>query len=438
MTTAPTIAPLKGIHYQPEKVGDFSKVVAPPYDVISKEQQKGLYELSPYNIVRIDLSQETPGDNETNNRYTRAAATFHEWLEQSVLVQEDKPAIYLYEQEFTVPGKGTFQRRGFYALRRLEEFSEGRILPHEKTLSGPKADRFNLMKATQANLSAIFGLYQDKNKKVREALSSSFEKKPFTDFVDSAKIRHRLWIETDATLHQLIDNEMKDSKIFIADGHHRYETGLNYRKERLANDQGNDQSPYNYILMFFCEMEDPGLLILPTHRRLKNWPSFEKESFLQKAGNYFNLEKIPVSELSLEALDKKFQKPYLAVVFPGDDQGTLLTLNHQKVAQSKNLSQLSAALLDVDTALLHEGLLKEILGLTEAQEKDTQVLEYIKDAREALESRNREDTKAVFLMSGTTMPVLQAVAKEGKVLPPKTTYFYPKILTGLVINSFEH
>jgi len=437
----PFITPFRGIHYHLGKISDFSKVTAPPYDVISESLQKKLYEISPCNIVRLDLGRQFPTDNEQNNRYTRAAKDLQSWLREGVLVRDEEPSYYLYEQIFEVAGKGRFQRRGFFALRQLEEFDKGNILPHEKTLSGPKADRLLLMKATQSNLSSIFSLYSDPEQKMAALLKPYFEKDPMIHFIDDYQIEHRLWRVSDPVLFQKTHEILGKKKLFIADGHHRYETGITYRNWRRSQEapDSHEKAGYDSILMFFAEMSDPGLLILPTHRVLQNWPGFDKNHFKQEISRFFEIKsfKPDQKEVFLKTLQESEKDHAFGVLLPGEAEMLLITLSKQKGGGIPRLGDLPASLQEVDTAILHESLFRGILGLGDVDEKNQKFLRFIKETDEAFKARNESGVNCVFIMNCPQMDVLKKVTEEGLILPPKTTYFYPKILTGLVLNQLD-
>lgn len=440
-TETPLIAPFHGVHYHPKKISDFSKVTAPPYDVISESFQKKLYETSPYNIVRLDLGLQFSTDNDQDNRYTRAAEDLQSWLKEGILTRDEKPSYYLYEQRFEVEGKGHFQRRGFFALRRLEEFNKGNILPHEKTLSGPKADRLLLMKSTRSNLSSIFSLYSDPEQKMSDLLRPYFNTDPILHFVDDHQIEHRLWGVSDPMLFQKTNEILGKKKLFIADGHHRYETGITYRNWRKGQEPHtpDERAGYHYIMMFFAEMSDPGLLILPTHRVLQNWPGFDKSDFRRQLSHYFDIQifKADQKEVFLKALQASEKDHAFGILLPGETEMLLMTLSRQKGGDIPCLEGLPVSLREVDTAILHESIFRGILKLGDDDEKNPKFLRFVKDTEEALKARHESRVNCVFIMNCPQMDVLKKVAEEGLILPPKTTYFYPKILTGLVLNQLE-
>ncbi len=418
----PSVAPFRAVRYDPKKVGGWARVVAPPYDVINEKMQKARYERDPHNVVRLILGMHSPTDHEGDNRYTRAAQSLHEWLKQGILVEESKPAFYLYEQTFLLKGKGSCVRRGFLALKKLEEFQKGKVIPHEKTLSGPKADRLLLMKACRANLSPVFALYADPEKKLTAVLQSYFNAQPDADFVDEDGVRQRVWRVCDPELFTTANEVLSEKKLFIADGHHRYETALAFRDWIQSEDPA-----FNYILMFFAETSDPGLLILPTHRVLHDWPSFDPQTFLKALEADFNIQIISPREEFLKKLAQE-EGCRLAI-------GMLLKGNpHQYILIPKNDHD---PRLGVDTQTLHEKILKGVLHFSEEDQKNPQFLNFVKDRDEAMQMKDEGGGQAVFLLNPPLMEALEKIVEKGKILPPKTTYFYPKLLTGLVFYLMD-
>jgi len=430
--SGPIIAPFRGTRYHLTQVEDLSKVTAPPYDVISPEGQKKLYDRDPHNIIRLILGYQRPDDNDQNNRYTRSAADLKAWVESGVLAREREPSFYLYEQHFsakTLDGEKTFIRRGFLALRRLEEFGKG-IRPHEKTLAGPKADRLLLTKSCRANLSPVFSLYSDPEGRLSDLMRKHFEKPPVADFADDDGVRQRLWAVSDPELFRKTNEIVGAKSLFIADGHHRYETAVAYRNFlREQNPNAPEDASFNYVMMFFSEMSDPGLLILPTHRVLHDWPGFDAASFEKSLREWFEIGVF--SSDQEEAFLEKLQAVgrvgghAFGMALAGRKDFQLLILKENRKAE---VSQ-------VDTAILHQILLKGMLGLKEDDEKDPRFMRFVKDLQESIAARREPHVNAVFLVNPTPMQVLRDVAEQGQILPPKTTFFYPKLVSGLVLNQ---
>jgi uncharacterized protein (DUF1015 family) len=439
MNKIPVIAPFRGLRYA--DAASLAELTAPPYDVINEEGQRRLYEKHPQNVVRLILGHQRPTDTNADNRYTRAAADLKAWIDAKSLVRDEQPSFYLYEQEFALKDGSRHTRRGFLALRRLEEFGKGKIQPHEKTLSGPKADRLLLMKACHANLSPIFSLYSDPERKLAALLKPHFQGKPFAEFSDPDGVKQRLWRVSDSRLFRSTDEIVGQKNLFIADGHHRYETALAYREwmsGRFPN--APEDAAFHYVMMFFSDMEDPGLVILPTHRVLHDWPGFAASDLKEKLASVFQSKPFPASDETafLDALkaEGKAGRQAIGLALPNEDF-TLLTLSKEKRDALPALAKLPEASRAVDTQILHSVIFREMVGLKEEDDKDPRTMTFVKDAREALGARKDPTTNAVFLLNETPMPVLRGVADAGMILPPKTTFFYPKLLSGLVFNPLS-
>lgn len=437
MSELPVIVPFRGIRYDLSQK-ELSEVTAPPYDVINEEGQKRLYARDPHNVIRLILGRQFPKDTETDNRYTRAAADLQAWIKEGVLKRDAEPSFTLYEQEFTLKDGTRHVRRGFLALRRLEEFGKGKIQPHEKTLAGPKADRLLLTKACRANLSPIFSLYSDSERALAAVLAPHFQKEPFADFKDDDGVRQRLWRVTDPLLFRKTNEIVGQKNLFIADGHHRYETALAYREwMRAQNPDAPEDAPFNYVLMFFSDMEDPGLVILPTHRVLHDWPGFDGGRLLEQLKAWFTARAFAESDeegflKALKASGEKGEQAF-GLCLPGSGF-FVLTLDGSKRDAMPGLGDVPPSSRAVDTTVLHRGIFRKMLGLKEEDDKDPRFMSFVKDAREALAARKTQGTNAVFLLNSPPMNVLREVVETGLVLPPKTTFFYPKLLSGLVLN----
>ncbi len=425
MKKIPTIAPFRGLRFNPEKV-DLSRVMAPPYDVISPAGQEELYARDPHNIVRLILGRQSPKDSPADNRYTRAARDLSRWTQEGILAADTAPCFYLYEQNFSWEGK-VLSRRGFMALRKLETFAEGKIRPHEKTLPGPKQDRLQLMQTCRANLSPIFSLYSDPDGKMAAPFAKHFQGKPEIDLLDEEKIRHRLWCINDQGLFYQADEILGNQRLFIADGHHRYETAVNYR-EIVRKERGNlrEASSVNYVMMFFSEMSDPGLLILPTHRVLTHRPGFDPKDFPNRLKEKFEVQTFSEKESFLNSLSDA----------DGDRRaiGMILKGKFYLLGIPRSLSETAH---QVDTVVLHKNIFQELLGFQEEDHKNPATLKFVKEADEAIAAADDPGTDAAFLLNSVPISVLKEIAEVGIILPPKTTFFYPKLLTGLVINPLD-
>ena len=310
-----TILPFKGLRYNPEKIKDISKVITPPYDVISKKERDDYYQLHPDNIIRLILSKELPGDDQSNNKYSRSAEFYDTWRKEEILKEEAEPAIYIYAQEFTLSDK-KYTRRGFISLVKLEDFQTGEIYPHEHTLAKPKEDRMNLMKACNANLSQVFTFFEDEDAEISNFLHKVSEGDPGAgvtpdiDFTDIYGVRNSLWAIKDKAVIEKLIVQMKDRALFIADGHHRYETALFYRdlvNGRKKEQNSNEESPADYIMMMCVSMEDPGLQILPTHRLARNVKDLDPEKIKSSLNEVFDVSDLG-SDCDAETLEQKLSE----------------------------------------------------------------------------------------------------------------------------------
>ena len=437
----PIVRPFRALLYDPAVVGSIGAVVAPPYDVIGADEQSRLYEASPYNVVRLDLARES-------DRYGSAAATFAQWREHGALRRDPEPAFYVYAQRYALDGGETRERFGFFTRLHLEDFASGKVLPHEKTLASAKADRLALQRACRANLSSIFGVYTAAQFSLAETAANVIRETPWTDFSDAAGVRHRLWRATDPQLQRELERLLADRTVYIADGHHRYETALRYRDEMRAQtgktygDQpfdGAPDRPFDYVLAYLVNMEEPGLVVLPTHRMLRELP-LPAHTFLERLRSIFRIEEIPRSRGAATLREK------LAPT-PGERRIGLALRGHASwhvlaTRDGENDARLegSTPLRRLDVTLLH-GLVLEaprgILQLDAHHEAEAGRLVYTKDASEALARVDSGEFAASFLLNATRVAEVRAVSEAHETMPEKSTYFYPKIATGLVFNSLE-
>lgn len=432
------VAPFRGIHYDPAKVGDLSKVISPPYDVISPEEQKRLHERHPRNIVWIDFGLQKEGDGQAENRYTRAAAHYRQWLSEGSLVQDSAPAFYYYEQEFGIPGMGNFVRKGFLGALRLSAFGEGEVLPHERTLSKPKEDRLALMRVTDANMSPIFGLFSDPKDEVLSALRKGRAASP--DFVatDDLGIRHRVWIVADPAVQKETGAKMRDKKVFIADGHHRYETALAFRDEMRERHGIREGAASEHVLMFLCNMDDEGIVILPTHRGVHSLPAFSEAEFAAKVRSILPMESREGSpEDAIRALGEAGKKGKAIAWSAGGGRFHLITFPDLARFGGERLAKFPPELRSLDVVLLHGFLLEQLLGVSPEAVTAGRFVKYYKDAAKAASDLAAGALQAAFFLNPVTVREFRDVSLSGHVLPQKTTFFYPKILTGLLIFSIR-
>jgi len=440
------ISPFRGYLYNKEKIGNLELVVAPPYDVINAEQQAYYYQKHPFNIIRLILGKQEPGDNEMSNKYTRAANFLATWQKDKTLVRVPKPAIYFYAQDFKLPSGESRRRKGFICLFKLEEFSSGVILPHERTLSKPKVDRLNLTMACRASFNPIFSLYSDPAFTIERHSDAVGEKPPYLDVTDENGVRHKLWVVDDLEVIKEIKQVLQDKKVLIADGHHRYETALNYQKimrEQYPDSMGVE--PFNYTLMYFTNMDDSGLVILPTHRLLKNF-NFNATDFLNKAQEFFDIQAFPFDshteererEKVLAAMQKEAKERYL-VGMVTKKQGSffLLRLKDFSLLDKMIGRGLSTALRHLDVNIMELLVFNNLLGISCSDPQWEEHFTFVHTEREAIELVKSGACEVAFLINPTRIEQIRDVVAQGEVMPQKSTYFFPKLLSGLVVNPIN-
>jgi uncharacterized protein (DUF1015 family) len=423
------IAAFRGILYS-KSAGPAEKLLAPPYDVISPSERAALAALDPHNCVRLILPE-----GEGDSKYAHAASELRAWLSEGILARDAEAALYRYHQTFTAEGR-TATRTGFICRIRLHKFAEGVVLPHERTLAGPKADRLKLKRACRAHLSQVFGLYSDPERASDEPFAELVKTAPLLDGTTTDGVRQQLWQLTDASLQKRVADLLKDKKVYIADGHHRYETMLALRDELRAESGGNPRSSIEYGTIFLANMDDPGLLVFPTHRVVHGLPSFDRGVVLAKAREFFTVEEEGVTDAAAvraKLAQKGKATPSFAMV-TGD---RIAWLSLRKDVDLERVDSLKgpAVLRTLDVTLLHALVIELILGIDrEAQAAQTN-LRYVKDTGHALtEAKNAQ---AVFVMNPTKVHEVKAVADAGEVMPQKSTFFYPKLASGLVINPLD-
>lgn len=422
----PIIRPFRGIRYN-QAVVNINTVVAPPYDVISPEQQNQLYDKDAHNIVRLILGRE-------EDRYSAAAKSFNEWQESGVLAREARPAFYPLVQTFKTTTGSVIQRKGFIALCHLEEFEKGIVLPHEKTLSKAKEDRFKLFKATNSNFSQIFSLYSDAAKNVDSTIAPLYSTPAAVD-VTFENVRNQLWVITDDRAIEKIAQEMEPKQVLIADGHHRYETALAYRDlMKSQNPKHNGTELYNYVMMFFTNLDDEGLVIFPTHRVVHSLPKFAWKDFSSTIQKYFTVAEFPAREAMVKALGSHARYAY-GIIVNGASKYWIASLKDGMTVDSLVSSSLPAEVKDLDVVLLHSYFLGSVLGISvEAQEKKLNI-HYIQRVDDCENEIVKGVAQVAFVVNPTKIGQVRAVAKAGQTMPQKSTFFYPKLLSGLVLNK---
>ncbi len=432
------IIPFRGLRYNTEKIGDLSLVCTPPYDVISPAEQEMYVGLHPNNFIRLELNPELPTDNETDNRYTRTAKIFKDWIDEQVLVYEKEPAIYLYEEIFTLKNGETKSFKGFMTLVELAEFSKKIVLPHEETLSKAKTDRFNLMCATDANFSQVYCLYMDPKKTISGIIADIAARPADVSFTARDGVIQNLWVVTDSATIAAVQDCFADKQLFIADGHHRYETALAYR-DKLRSEGGSEDELFNYIMMVLVEMDDPGLVVFPTHRMVGNLDRFEEADVVEKLKRHFAVEKIAASQNIAQEMENSLEANLDKTAFgfyTGKDYYYLLTLE-DTAAMDAALPDKSAAYRGLDVSVLHTLILGEIFGIDMENMANQKNLTYTKQAEEAVSEVANGTFQCSFLLNPTKVREIKDVSLAGEKMPQKSTYFYPKILSGLVMNKFR-
>jgi len=422
------IHPFKGLRYDPEKVS-IETVVTQPYDKITPEMQAAYYDASPYNVVRLILGREEAGDD-GSNKYTRAAGFLGQWMEQEIIVEDALPAIYASTQSFDLGGR-TVRRRGFVALVKLEPFGSGVIFPHERTFKKYKDDRLRLMRATGANFGHIFMLYADPTRTISQMLEALDERGAPEAAVEALGVRHTMARITDAEAIRTIGDIMADKRLFIADGHHRYETAVNYRDEMRA--RHGEGGPYDRRMVTLFNMEDEGLVIRPTHRLVRDLPGFEPAQVAKKLAPFFHVEECTLRDLPARIQPDDEAQARLAL-YMGGDTALVLTLAGRDQLPEAVRRDVPRPVLELDVTVLHGLILEHLLGMSRAQQNQAGNIWYVATFDEGLDRVRRGEYQAGFFLNPTRIGQVRAVAESGAVMPQKSTDFYPKLLTGLVMR----
>ncbi|MBI3581600.1 MAG: DUF1015 domain-containing protein [Nitrospinae bacterium] len=423
------IAPFAGLRYVAAKAGKIEDLLAPPYDVIYPDMRDALYLKSPFNVTRLILGKTSESDSATDNRYTRAAAYLDRWTRDGVLARDEWPAVYLYSQTYDSP-EGPKTRVGFMARKRLEEFG-GSVVPHENTFAGPKADRLELTRACKCNFSPIFGLYTDPSMSAEQIQREVMRSKPDVEAKMDDGQTHRMWVVTDTARIKAFAGAVGDKKILIADGHHRYETALNYLKENSVGGK-RPTNEMRYVLMYFTNTESEGLSVFATHRVVNHLEAFDPGAFSKKLSLGFDVEKISsgsgkrdeAAEKKMLALMAKSPVPAFGLYSGGGDYGII----RLKKASSGGLLE------GLDVAILHEKILAGMLGVRPQTDMAHQQIYYGQDVAKCAARVDDGTSKLAFFLNPTPIKQMREISLAGLKMPQKSTYFYPKLITGLVIN----
>jgi uncharacterized protein (DUF1015 family) len=436
------IYPFRALRYNSATIPDLQKVVTQPYDKISADMLARYYAASPFNFVRLILRQPTQGRREII--YQEAAAELQKWIGQHTLISETEPALYPYVQEFTVPGEPSTrkQRKGFVALLRLEDYSTGVVHRHEETLSGPKADRMELLKATRCNFGQIFMLYSDPKGEIESLFRQHTATEPWQQVTDEYSSAHSMWRVSDHPTVQRVVEAMKSRKLVIADGHHRYETSLAYSKER--NQEAPEDDRANYIMATFVPLQSDGLLILPTHRVVHSLPGFDWERLCSQAAPFFEVKKLACSgsaskdaPIIRQALEESGRVRPTIAAYAGPERAVLLSLR-QDADLDGALPEFAETLRHLDVVVLHRLVLEKVMSIDRQAVREQRYLRYVRELGQAMEEVNSNQAQVAFLMNPTPIQAVCDNAYAGLPLPQKSTDFFPKLLSGLTVYWMDN
>ncbi|MFQ5441214.1 MAG: DUF1015 domain-containing protein [Thermodesulfobacteriota bacterium] len=442
------IKPFRALVYDSKKVGDLSGVMAPPYDVISPDFQDKLYSRHANNIVRLILGKTDGADAPGNDRYSRAAGEFKKWLDEGVLRRDSRPSIYYYVQKYTLPDGSRPTRKGFIALSRIEEFGRGKIHAHERTLSGPKADRLKLIEACKANFSCIFSLYSEPRLTINNILDNAAANlEPTIDVSGDDGVENIVYRIDDPEVIEAVSAVMREKTLFIADGHHRYETAINYRNLMRENNpqslESGEDAPYDYVMMYFSNMDDEGMTVWPTHRVVHSVRDFNGDDFISSLEKYFNIEEFQYKDDNMDEVKRRFlsmleekgkTKTAFGLHIAGRSLYYLITLKSKDVLEGIFPEGIPDVYKTLDVTILHELILTNILGISRGAQEKQENLHYVKSFKDAFDLMEDESNQVVFLLNATRISQVKAIAEAGFVMPQKSTYFHPKLLSGLVLN----
>jgi len=430
------VAPFQALRYNPAKVS-VAEVVTQPYDKISPAMQDGYYKASPHNLVRIVLGRPELSDSEDQNVYTRAATHLEDWRAAGILVQDSEPSVFVYTQTFSVPGdtsRTQHERRGFIAAGRLEDYDRKVFFRHEQTLSKPKADRLSLLRTTQSHFEQIFMLYSDPSDEIGSLLQQS--RPPDIEVRDEYQCVHRVWKVSDPATIDAVQNQIRDKSLIIADGHHRYETALNYRNEMRAKNGSDPDAPYERVVMTLVNMNSPGLVVLATHRVVFGLERFDATVLTEKLKKYFEIDVLgPISDLdvAMKRLNNAGKDRTTLLAVTSDNAFLLRSLPNQ---ESNALGGQSEQQRSLDVVQLHKLILEEALGMSEEDIRNQKHLKYVRGSGDAVDEVRR-GADVAFLMNPVRMEQVRDIAFGGEVLPQKSTDFFPKLLSGLAIYCLE-
>lgn len=423
------IRAFKALRYTDTK--NMKNLVTPPYDIISPNAQKGYYEKDENNVIRLEYGYMNDDDNDTNNRYTRAAECLNKWLADGVLKTDEKNSFYIYEEIFEHNGeKKSF--KGIFARVRLEEFEKRIVLPHEETLSKAKQDRFLLMEHTECNFSPIYLLYMDEQRKIVDIINEKSKNSPDISFINEDGVLQNLWILNDVDAIESIEKGFSDKQLFIADGHHRYETALNFRnKKREENPNFTGEEGYNFVMSFLMDMDNPGLVVFPTHRMLKNLDNFSEHKITEALKENFTVEKIDNTDIEsgIQSDDKK-----IFGFYTGKDYYYRITLKDESLT-AKEMPTASEYYRALDVSVLHSMILEKYFGIDKENMASQKNLVYTRSYKEAVDSVKNGEFQCSFIINATKIRQIKDISLNNEKMPQKSTYFWPKLVTGIVMNK---
>jgi uncharacterized protein (DUF1015 family) len=432
------IRPFSGIRYNPARVPDLGGVVTQPYDRISRELRARYLQQHPNSFVQLILGDSDPHEAHSDNPYQPAAALYRRWLQEGVLVPDGVPALYVYHQTFGLPDGQTLTRKAVIAALQLTPFDEGTVLPHERTLSAPKADRLNLFRATHANFEPVFLLYPDHDNQVNDVLNRAIEgKPPAADVRESCEsdVRQQLWVVADADVIEHVRADMAPKRrLIIADGHHRYETALDYRAERRAAQlNAPADAQYDYVLAALVSLDDPGVTILPTHRLVHSYSGMTASEIEAAAAAYFTIQPAP-DRAGLKTVLQQAGEGATAFALVTRDRQTIWSLRDGRIMEDL-APQRTAAWRQLDVAILHQVVLEKLMGLTPESIMRQENLQYLREAERAFRALDGGEAQFLFLLNPTRIAQVRACAEAGEKMPQKSTDFYPKMISGLVLRD---
>ena len=449
MTLKNDVRPFKALYYNPDKVNKINDCLSQPYDVISPKQQDAYYDKHPNNVIRLILNKILKDDNTDNNRYTRAKALLSEWKEQEILKLDKKPAYWIYEMEFSLPGKRNIALQGFISAVRLQNYDDKAILPHEKVMAGPIEDRVKLTQTTKTQFESIWGYYKDSTNTINDILKKNTKKEPLINFIEKPNnVKHKLWRLNSQKDCKTIHEKMKELKIYIADGHHRYKTMLSVRDDlREKNPNAPSDSPWEFINMYLVNSVDSGLTVLPYHRMLHDAILPSTEKLMQLLAMYFEIKEYNYTETDVETVKKTWvkelkntedgKKHIFGLVIKGKEIFYQLTLKNVEAYLNLIPKEMTEEWKMLDVNVLNILVLNNILGFTEKQLKLKTNFEYTHDSLEAIKQVRSGDMQMAFLLNPTPLNSVTTLSNKGEIIPQKSTFFYPKPISGLAFYSME-